>query len=295
MQRGAPDPIFITARFRTGSTLLWNLFRHLPATTAYYEPFNERRWFDRDKRGTYVDPKHLNVSDYWREYDGLDELGNHFDLRWKFKQLYMPEDASNPAMQRYIEILLERARGRAVLQFNEVDLRLAWVRAKFPAAKILHLFRDPRDQWCSTLRAAASRPMPHSLREFKRFDQFYLLLWNRDLHRDFPFLTLDDHTHPYEIFYQVWKLSYLFGRFRAHYSVAFEEFVADPRGAIRKLFDALGIEDYDLDMLARLVSPVPLGTWRQSPDAERFESIEARVDANFAHHAAQFGANALPR
>src|SRR5262245_36641455 len=42
----APPPIVISARFRTGSTLLWNVFRHLPNCTAYYEPFNERRWFD---------------------------------------------------------------------------------------------------------------------------------------------------------------------------------------------------------------------------------------------------------
>src|SRR5262249_3141240 len=28
------DAIIITARFRTGSTLLWNLFRHIPGTTA---------------------------------------------------------------------------------------------------------------------------------------------------------------------------------------------------------------------------------------------------------------------
>src|SRR5262249_4078250 len=43
--------VFITARFRSGSTLLWNLFRHVPNCTAYYEPFNERRWFDAARRG----------------------------------------------------------------------------------------------------------------------------------------------------------------------------------------------------------------------------------------------------
>src|SRR4029453_9208736 len=37
-------PVFITARFRSGSTLLWNLFRHLSGCTSYYEPLNERRW-----------------------------------------------------------------------------------------------------------------------------------------------------------------------------------------------------------------------------------------------------------
>jgi hypothetical protein len=31
-------PIFITARFRSGSTLLWNMFRRLRGYRAYYEP-----------------------------------------------------------------------------------------------------------------------------------------------------------------------------------------------------------------------------------------------------------------
>src|SRR5207248_10819426 len=38
--------ILVTGRFRSGSTLLWNLFRHMKGFTAYYEPHNERRWFD---------------------------------------------------------------------------------------------------------------------------------------------------------------------------------------------------------------------------------------------------------
>src|SRR5262249_19597233 len=36
------DVVLITARFRSGSTLLWNLFRATGTCTAYYEPFNER-------------------------------------------------------------------------------------------------------------------------------------------------------------------------------------------------------------------------------------------------------------
>jgi hypothetical protein len=63
-----PDPIFITARFRTGSTLLWNLFRNIPGVTSYYEPLNERRWFDPSTRGQGVDKTHLGVDEYWTEY-----------------------------------------------------------------------------------------------------------------------------------------------------------------------------------------------------------------------------------
>lgn len=32
--------VFVTARFRTGSTLLWRLLRELPDLTANYEPFH---------------------------------------------------------------------------------------------------------------------------------------------------------------------------------------------------------------------------------------------------------------
>ena len=34
-------PIFVTSRFRSGSTLLWNIFRHIGGMTTFYEPLNE--------------------------------------------------------------------------------------------------------------------------------------------------------------------------------------------------------------------------------------------------------------
>ena len=149
--RERPDPIFITARFRTGSTLLWQLFRNIPGVTAYYEPFNERRWFDQSTCGKSVDSTHLGVSEYWSEYQNLSELGQYYSEDWTRRQLCMPRTAWNPAMERYIELMIEKAPGRAVLQFNRVDLRLPWLRARFPRAKILHLYRNPREQWCSCL------------------------------------------------------------------------------------------------------------------------------------------------
>src|SRR5690348_9121883 len=69
-----PAPVFITGRFRSGSTLLWNIFRSVPGCRAYYEPLNERRWFDPSRRGERIDRTHLGVEDYWREYDGLGHL-----------------------------------------------------------------------------------------------------------------------------------------------------------------------------------------------------------------------------
>ena len=194
-------PVFISGRFRSGSTLVWNLFRHVPGVTSYYEPFNERRWFDPAARGDQVDQSHLGVTDYWVEYDGLAELGRFFDPQWKFRNLYMSSAAWNLPMQRYIETMMARARGRAVLQFNEVDFRLGWLRARFPTVPILHVYRHPRDQWCSTLLGAARSAAQCRLREFAPLDGFYLMSWARDLRHTFPFLTLAEDAFVYELFF----------------------------------------------------------------------------------------------
>ena len=71
-------PIFITARFRSGSTLLWNIFRQIDGLHSYYEPLNERMWFDKTHREDHTDKSHLGVKDYWCEYDHLVDLAQFF-------------------------------------------------------------------------------------------------------------------------------------------------------------------------------------------------------------------------
>ena len=282
-------PVFISGRFRSGSTLLWNLFRHVPGVTSYYEPFNERRWFDPAARGDQVDQSHLGVTDYWVEYDGLAELGRFFDPQWKFRHLYMSPAAWNLPMQRYIETMMARARGRAVLQFNEVDFRLGWLRARFPTVPILHVYRHPRDQWCSTLLGAARSVAQCRLREFAPLDGFYLMSWARDLRHTFPFLTLAEDAFAYELFYQIWLLSYRLGRLHASASLAFEDLVADPATGIRGLMAAAGMPQVPIEPLVPLVKPVPVGKWRECASAEWFEAIESRVDAEIVAYAHGLG------
>ena len=282
--------VFVTGRFRSGSTLIWNLFRHVPGVTSYYEPFNERRWFDPASRGTGVDQTHLGVTDYWAEYDGLAELSQYFQESWKFRHLYMPVSACDMPMQRYIETMIERAPGRPVLQFNEVDFRLGWLRAWFRGVPIIHIFRHPRDQWCSTLQDAARTAAQCRVREFEAYDGFYLLRWARDLRHTFPFLSLDGDTFAYELYYQVWKLSYLFGRHYAELSLRFEDLIADPRANIGRILETAGMTEVDIEPLVPLVSPVRTGKWRECADAEWFGEIEARVDATIARYVAAVSA-----
>ena len=290
----APVPrraaVFVTGRFRSGSTLVWNLFRHVSGVTSYYEPFNERRWFDPATRGVGVDQTHLGVSDYWAEYDGLAELSQYFRESWKFRHLYMPASTCNVPMQRYIETLISRAAGRPVLQFNEVDFRLGWLRAWFPEVPIIHIYRHPRDQWCSTLQQEAREAARCRLSEFAARDGFYLLSWARDLRHTFPFLSLDGDAFAYELYYQVWKLSYLFGQHYAELSLRFEDLIADPRANIGRILETAGMAEVDVEPLIPLVSPVRTGKWRECGDAQWFGEIEAKVDATIARYANAVGA-----
>lgn len=262
------DVVLITARFRSGSTLLWNLFRNIDGVTAYYEPLNERRWFDPSRRGERIDRTHRNVADYWREYEGLAELGRYYQERWIDQQLLMGSDHWDPLLKRYVEVLVERARGRPVLQFNRVDFRLPWLRKHFPGARLVHLYRHPRDQWCSCFPDGEYFPAEGTLAAFAPYDHYYLLNWVRDLRYHFPFLEAQGIEHPYQLFYLLWKLSYLFGRQYAHYSLAYERLVDQPREEIPRLLTTLGIAHYDLDRLCALVDRGAQGKWQKyAPDA----------------------------
>jgi hypothetical protein len=279
-EEAGPGPIFITARFRSGSTLLWNLFRQLPTCTAYYEPFNERRWFDPATRGTRIDASHQQVPDYWREYAGLERLSSCFSAKWNERRLYMDARAADPQMLEYLRALVDRAAGRPVLQFNRVDFRLPWLREHFPRAKIVHLSRHPRASWYSSLMSSECCPREITLAEFARFDELYLLHWKNDLQPHFPILGDPALQHPYQLYYCLWKLSYAFGTRYSNYHLTYEALLAEPESQIAQLLAELDLNPSVAGQLAKLVQPTAGEKWLDYADGRWFlerESICERL------------------
>jgi len=272
------DIILVSARFRSGSTLLWNLFRNIPGFVSYYEPFNERRWFDAAARGANVDATHRKVEDYWTEYEGMSDLADLFDETWSERHFYMSEDSWNPCMKSYMEQLVERADGRPVLQFNRIDLRLPWVRRAFPNATLVHLYRHPRDQWTSNLQQVDRFPHDGQMKDFASADGFYLMRWATDLKHHFPFLDVNTIEHPYQLHYFLWKLSFIYGQTFSDASLAFEELTTNPERALFHLFDACNIDESHVEDLLPLIEPPPFGKWKKYADDAWFKGHEVHCE-----------------
>ncbi|MFO0944741.1 MAG: sulfotransferase [Planctomycetota bacterium] len=181
-------------------------------------------------------------------------------------------------MQRYVERLVESARGRPIMQFNRIDFRLPWFRKVFPNARLVHLYRHPREQWCSSLMGIEGFPRTGRMEDFEPHDKFYLRNWASDLKYQFPFLDEREVRHPYSLFYYLWKLSYLYGSVHSHYSVSYERLMDAPAVEISRLFDFLEIDTFDLDRVLSLVSEPRREKWREYASQDWFARIESECE-----------------
>lgn len=271
-------PIFITARFRSGSTLLWNMFRNIPGCISYYEPCCESL-LTHVEYNSPLDPNHLNVKDiYWLEYTQL--LGlirNKHKFEFGISNLYLEEQDDYREFEEYLKLLCGVAYPDIpVLQFNRVDFRLAWLRKVFPEAFILHMKRNPRDNWFSMVRLLPEGEWKNPFQD----TLYSLTTWSLSLYGVFPFLFSPFVETTYHRHYLLWRLSALAGERQSDMSLDFDsDVLADPMGATRKLAALIGGDDLDLSKVAGLVVQPEHGRWRELASEQWFTDVETQCDS----------------
>ena len=121
---------------------MWQLFNQLDGFCAWYEPLHPQLLSCIE----HVQPKadHVGIDDYWDTYRQHPIFSDSYHSEFAFSQLYLEANEEYPELELYINELIDLSGGLVpVLQFNRVDLRLSWLKAKFPKATIIHIKRNP--------------------------------------------------------------------------------------------------------------------------------------------------------
>ena len=122
------QPIFITGRFRAGTSLLWQIFDQLEGFCAWYEPLHPQLI----AAIKYTEPKldHVGIQDYWTAYRQHPEFESLYSMEFSTKDMYLEEGDEFVELEAYINHVIRlSAEDVAVLQFNRMDLRLHGLRA----------------------------------------------------------------------------------------------------------------------------------------------------------------------
>ncbi len=199
----ANKPIFITGRFRSGTSFLWQLFDQLEDYCAWYEPLHPQLLTAIH----YVKPKedHVGVKDYWSAYRQHPEFAKNYSSDFATQKLYLESKHDYHELESYIKHLILLSGSKTpVLQFNRVDLRLGWLRAKFPQARIIHIERNPLQLYYSQRKHIDE----DSRHQEDYWDAYELMPWCHGLYQEFPFL-LDGapDQHAFYRFYALYQLS----------------------------------------------------------------------------------------
>ncbi|MGI9013120.1 MAG: sulfotransferase [Phycisphaerales bacterium] len=269
------DPIFITGRFRCGSTMLFNLFAKTPGCCAYYEPCHDG--LPVNIRYTRPMASHRGIVDYWTAYRAiLDDVDRLHDPAFGITRLVLEADDDWPDLRSWIELLIDRASpDRPVLQFNRVALRLPWLRASFPDATIIHLSRNPRDSYASML-----AHLPESERSADDpawWNVYEQREWSLSLAREFPFLAAA--TSMYARIYSLDRLSQLMAAQHAHHCLVFERDFVESQLGVDALIHADLLPEAARSIAADVIQPQPSACAPQDLHEDAwYVHIEAEVD-----------------
>jgi Sulfotransferase family len=276
--------VFVSGDFSSGTTLLFTMFRHTERCHCLYEPLHERLlpWLVRPPRAY---EGHAFVGSYFAEYKGYTRIPDLFDPEWGVSGLHLSADADQAALYRYLTYIIGTAFGQAprvVLKENRFAFRLPWLRARFPAARVVHVYRDLDEQWESIVRRVQERLGRADVGQDRvDFMGFRMAAWCDDLEATYPELAAERSSSGYERFSKLWHLSKREQEKYADVSIALDDLRSDFPRACARISDAVGFE-LDVHGLSALLAT---GS-REPPSRNRLRlELDRLVDRAGARYA----------
>ncbi|MEM1173013.1 MAG: tetratricopeptide repeat protein [Cyanobacteria bacterium P01_H01_bin.35] len=284
--------IFITARYRTGSTYLHSLFSSICNIATFYEPLNEDiiRWLDStddaSEKDKYVN-SHTFKGNYFEEYKLLDRdiLQKEHTVNFAKYKVIMSSLESFPKLKRYIKFLLAShtdAKKSTVLQFNKIDFRLAWFKVNFPNAIIVNLRRNSRDIYVSYIgvyeKATSTKinPLTTDLGVLVYLNNYINFLGDMTSYK----FTKDDFNN-YEKIYLTNQLSNVWADKFADIIIDYESLVENPVDILGKIL--AHIPNFNLEFTEEIIPPRKdrINIWHNYHSEDWFQKCEEKCDHIF--------------
>jgi len=249
--------VFLSGDFSSGSTLLWLLFRKTEAFHTLYEPLHERlREYMIYPLRSYE--HHFFSDNYFAEYKGYKEIFKLHTDAWGRSDFYLAEDDDGSDLYRYLSYIIGMSfsrQERVALQFNRVAFRLGWLRKNFPGVPIIHIYREPQQQWNSIVRRAqAYYGREDAGQDSVDFSGMGISNWCNHLQEQYPELRAENSSNGYERYLKLYNLSREQHLMHADLSVKYEDLVSNFNEECKKIFDLVGYPA-DIEYLSQFVVP----------------------------------------
>jgi hypothetical protein len=261
--------VFVSGDYSSGTTLLFTLFRRTDDFYCLYEPLHQKLLEYLVYPLRIDEDHHLNTEPYFQEYKGFREIPRLFDPAWGVSRIYLGPDDEAPELERYLRYLVDTSRrrmDRVLLKENRFSFRLGWLKARFPEAKIVHIYRDKEKQWASIVRRGQEHVGREDIgQDSPRFAGFNIALWCEDMKTVYPELEASRSATGFR---------------HADVSVDLHGLVHDFEATCARIGGAIGYE-FDVETLERVVVRPDQ---RAAPAARPSRSVEL-VDSLGAKYA----------
>ena len=252
--------VFVTGDFCSGSTLVSTLFRKSGQYYCLYEPLHERLpefliWRPDPRPHDH----HFFAADNYGEMAEFDRIADLHSTKWGSSNFYLPPEAEDDELYRYMMYLIGSSFGRhprVMFKENRIAFRLGWIRAKFPSAKIVHIYRDAESQWQSNVRRAQEFLRKDDVGQTSTaYNGFNVATFCEDLKSTFPELDARNFQSGYERFHTLWELSCRENQKYADISMQYRDLTGNFEATWSRVWTCIGAPLIDVRTLKQYVVP----------------------------------------